>query len=110
MSAESARIGELERTIETLVAYLRRLPINPETYNHANQAEGVLRKSVSDISLSGQKYHPSGLAVLTVEMKGLNITVRTQDVAGMPESFQRKYKDGLFDALVSGIGVTLDGK
>lgn len=110
MSVESTRIGELEKTIETLVAYLRRLPINPETYRHANQAEKVLRKRVPDITLSGQKFHPIGLALLTVEMKGLNITVRTQDIAGMSEDFQRKYQADLFDALVQGIDVTLNSE
>lgn len=95
MSSEAARIGELEKTIETLVAYLRRLPINPETYRHANEAEAVLRKRACDIAL------------LTVEMAGLKVTVRTQDVAGMSESFLRQHKAALYDSLVAGIVVPL---
>lgn len=110
MATESARIGELEQTIESLVSYLRRLPVNPETYVHANSAEKVLRKPVADISLRGQKYLPSGIVLLTVEMSGLNVSVSTQDVSGMSELFQQKHKVHLFDALVDGVSVKLSGE
>jgi hypothetical protein len=110
MSSDLGRVGELEQTIERMIAYLRRLPAVPETYHLTAEAEAVLRKNGDDISLRGATFLPSGIALLGAQMNGITITLQTQDVAGMPDSFQSKHKQMLFEELVKGIKVRLDSK
>lgn len=107
MLLESNRIRVLEKTIEKLVAYLRRLPLNPETYRQANAAEKLLLTPVEDITLRGAQFLPVGIGALGVQVKGLNVSVFTQDISGYPAGLQYRHKLAIFNALVRGITVEL---
>mgnify|MGYP000675118283 CR=1 FL=1 len=94
-----ARIDTLERELETLIAYLKRLPVVPETAAAIRNAEQALSNQREPEVLVGEVTTPVGFVPVCVELIGDLVTVSSR----VPESTAYD----LWKTMTSGVTVRL---
>lgn len=95
----SDRIRALEASLVDCIAYLRRMPLVPTTYDLIKEAQAVLDDRLPARSIVGELYTPVGIMVIGVRIEGAQATVRTT----APPS----EKERILNALARGITVQL---
>lgn len=93
------RINTLERELGTLIAYLKRLPVVPETIATIRKAENALADSRQPELLVGEVITPVGFVPVRVELIGDTVTVSSS----VPESTAGE----LWKTMTSGVTVRL---
>jgi hypothetical protein len=93
------RIDSLERELGALIAYLKRLPVVPETIATIRKAEHVLADARDPELLVGEVVTPVGFVPVRVELLGDVVTLSSR----VPESTAHD----LWKTLTAGVVVRL---
>ncbi len=111
MSTEIARIMELEKALAEVISYLKRLPVHPETYRHAKQADAILSKKAGMTTMYGAMMTMTGIVAMAARLRGNTLTIKTQDVDVLPYRLGAdpvEFKDRIHNALRRGVTIELE--
>ncbi|WP_426078256.1 hypothetical protein [Janthinobacterium sp. PSPC3-1] len=109
MADQSARVKELEARLTEVAAYLKALPLVPETYRQIHAIERLLTSNDDGNapSVTGTITAPGGLVLMTARLTGAHLNVQGAVGAELPEEFRLRYARWLPAAIGKGINFQL---
>jgi hypothetical protein len=100
------RVAELEGALSHVIAYLRALPVHPETHRQTLAAEKVLRQQVPMTTFEANKMYACGIVAIAVRVRGSRVEIKTSDVDRLGTERQERQANDIYKMLK--IGVELD--
>jgi hypothetical protein len=92
---ENARIAALEQTLTDCLSYLKRLPVNPTTFQRIRDIENILSDTAPAQPYVGAARIPTGLAIAGAVISNGRATVYSQAPAGDGEKLLQMLRRGI---------------
>lgn len=92
---ENDRVAALEQTLASCLSYLKRLPVNPTTYQHIRAIESVLSDAAPAQPFVGAAMVPTGIVIAGAVVSNGQVTVYSQAPVGEGEQLLQSLRRGI---------------